>query len=411
MKLQFLQVLSTVALWGSAIAASIRADGTREVALLSSQQLTTNIAYDDAALGGLQARFLQESTFQANYMARFQVLTDPFCQPDSPTIRVECSGTDIRVLNVSHPTITCNAMAETDFYGKSFISCQNTCVEDACKGVYLAVDVDSKNGIFGAVEFQCAGGAISDVQASLSFEGNAEQRCGGSVQGYNRIFHVAQLGVACPSGSGNTDYVYEDFYFECDGLDSFFTYQNRKELDGVDLYTCFTGENCDASACSIDIGWLTVQSKLATFQGVCVTPPQAVTTQPPLTDEDSELKMFTARFEAAWGNLYDDVAALWCTNDSPSVQISCRNGPIRFLNATATVECTTLNQSAMECHDSSSANVNDKFTGVSFVSEFGMLRHGWITSHAISRMECWTCNRNARGRRYRNQSWNIHNPL
>jgi hypothetical protein len=182
---------------------------------------------------------LQESAatvFQANYMARFQVLRDQFCQADSPTIRVECDGTDIRVLNVSHPTIACSTVAETDTEGKSYISCQNKCVEDACEDVYLAVGRESEDGIFAAVEFQCAGSIISDVQGSLSIEGNADQYCAGSVQEYNRIFHFAQLGVECPgsSDSTSTNYVYDDFYFECGGLA--FARKHRNEVNGDDTH-------------------------------------------------------------------------------------------------------------------------------------------------------------------------------
>jgi hypothetical protein len=322
----------------------------------------------------LPQKRLQESAptlFQAKYVARFQVFTDAYCQPDSPTVRVECDGTDIKVLNVSHPSISCGTVAETDTEGKNYISCQNTCAGDACEGVYLAVGGDSEDGIFGSVEFQCAGSKISDAQGSLSVEGNADQGCAGSVQEYNRVFHFAQLGVACPGPSGSTNYVYDDFYFECGGLA--FARQHRKEVNGDDIYTCGIGDNCYGSACTIDVAWLTINSKIATFQGLCVDPPEGVTTQTPLIDEDSELKMFTARFQAAWGNLYDEVAAAWCTtNDSPSVQISCRNGPIRFLNASATVECTNSNQSTMECRDRITSNVHERFTGIAYVSGGGI---------------------------------------
>jgi hypothetical protein len=402
-------------LWYSVIAAqqSFRAIEAMKFLEVSTALLVCAKAFPLAQGNELSQKRLQASApatlFQAKYLARFQVLADPYCQPDSPTVRVECDGTDIKVLNVSHPSISCGTVAETDTEGKSYISCQNTCAGDACEDVYLTVGGDSEDGIFGAVEFECAGSTISDVQGSLSVEGNADQGCAGSVQEYNRLFHFAQLGIACPgpSGSTSTSYVFDDFYFECGGLA--FARQHRKEVNGDDIYTCGIGDNCYGSACTIDIAWLTVNSKVTTFPGLCVNPPQDVPTQPVLPEGDSELKLFTARFEAAWGNMYDDVAAAWCANDSLSVQVSCRNGPIRFLNATATVKCKNLNQSTIECRDSIPSNVHGKFTGVAYVSGGGIRLYRPKMSHKLSPTIRWTCTRNARGRRYRKRSLSIRN--
>jgi hypothetical protein len=316
-------------------------------------------------------RDLQDSyyTYRTNYTAQFQYLRDPLCKGPAPVIQVACFGPNsIQLLNTSDPSIVCSAPF-LDGDGWSTIECSNTCfLESVCEDIYLNIG-KSADGPFGEIRFQCEGNAWTNIIGAVTFLDSGNGTCAGNASAVDtRNFHVARMGVSCPTDAGVRAYDFDDFYFECAGP--------RLSIPGDghpgDVYTCRTGKNCGGIECEVDFIPLMINTNVMNFMYKCVetSVPVAPTPAPVLNTTQSQMYTFSAKFEAAWSLLFDPVSGSTCHGNTPSpVQIICRNSDIKFVNSTyETVNCKTVSSGVMECTDNSMNSV-DQFTGVVYVSE------------------------------------------
>jgi hypothetical protein len=314
----------------------------------------------------LNERDLQNSGFNyhANYTAQFQYLLDVDCFGPAPVIHVSCLGPNIQLIGVSDPSIVCSkAFVDGDEW--TTIECNNTCASElACQDVYLNLGgLEVVDGPLGEIRFLCQGDSLDSIYAAVSFVDSGNGTCASSSSPWDTgNLHVARMGVSCPTASGAREYVFDDFYFECSGGLAF-------PGDGYpgDVYTCFDGQNCDGIACVVDFTDMYINADVPKFQDKCVEPAVPLIPTPALVLNPTGFT-YSARFEAAWGLLFDPLYGSACSSDIPTVRITCRNGDIKFVNSTyGTVKCTTMSPGVMECTDNST-NFVDQFTGVVYVS-------------------------------------------
>lgn len=377
-----LLVLSRVVLPERMGSNTVEATTTRERSMQHADSFVET--GDDTTSGAVtrsdNTRNLQTSSFayHANYVANFQVLRDFNCYTTSPMVQIACQGPTIRVLNTSDPSILCGDSPRIDEAGWSYLRCNNTCSSDSsCENVYLAIGGSSPEGPFGQVEFQCAGDSLEDVEALLLLEGKTDGTCAPSDSTNSRIFHLAQLGVSCPSTSGNAfEHVYDDYFVECDSGITLPT-------SGVgERYTCASGSACtQETGCQIEVDPIYVNVSLPAIQNRCVTPtvplPAPAPISAPTQNSTQPPRLFTykARFTAAWSLLSNQTSETACASDAATVRIECRNSDAltKIDEPGQNLNCTMVGQMAMDCTKIGTIPVNDFSPEISFVSSMTYL--------------------------------------
>jgi hypothetical protein len=336
--------------------------------------------------------------YTASYRAEFQVLRDPLCVNDDPTVLVSCFGINNNIVlrNVSHPTlIHCGTTAEVDEFFRWTIACTTSCsaataadnattttnsTPATCEDAFLAIDGNSNQGPFASIDFDCTSGvgeSPSSTTGSVTVQGSPNGACAQSNLD-SRLFYLARLGVSCPNGTNSRqerDYVFDDYYFECLGG---FALQNKisdATHKVADQYTCADGSNCGGAACNIEIDDVIVVATVSNFQEQCLQPTVPVTPAPTPVPNDNSLGanafLFVARFATAWGLLFDAVNGNDCVGSTPTVRVSCPNSrdiAVIAVNTTDTINCTVVDDGVMECIDPSSANFVSQFTSLAYVS-------------------------------------------
>jgi hypothetical protein len=314
--------------------------------------------------GSTDPRQLQQQTlnYRANYTAEFQYWRSTTCDGDAPILQVSCLGQGMSVPNTSDTTIVCTKLQEPQIPNGTTYECQNTCNETTaeCSSIYLA-DIYSPN-IFGSIRFLCESDDVREVEASIAYLGGMNNgTCDASATTTSLNLHVARLGISCPVGSSR-GYVYDDAYFECDGL-SPFTLDYALPTD-PDIYVCFSGNTCDASqACNFAFDDLTVRAEVSRFNESCV--------------ETTQLA-YSVRFEASWAVRYDSEASIdACDSANPTILVVCENDSrIQFVTATdVSMNCTEISINQLQCMGDPSA-ITNQFTSVFFVS--GLYSVSWI---------------------------------
>jgi hypothetical protein len=345
---------------------------------------------DTRAVQSIPQRALQNSknfTYRANYTSQFQYLRDTSCDGPAPVIQVACHGPNIQLLNTSDPSIVCSTPF-VDENGWSTITCNNTCASDtACEGVYLNIggNIQDVDRPYGEIRFQCEGGDLDSIAAYLTFLDSGKGVCNTNTQSLvTRNFHVARMGVSCPTESGNREYVFDDLFFECRLPALYNARAIPSDGNPGDVYTCTNGVNCMGAPCEVDFYEMVFQADVMKFMDKCVegvmpvtptpvpvlnpTQTQFFTFSPVVNPSQNPLFSFSAKFEAAWGLWFDPLSVVACSSNTPTVRLTCRNGTITFVNSTyETVNCITVSPDVMECTDNST-NYVDQFTGVVYVS-------------------------------------------
>jgi hypothetical protein len=324
-----------------------------------------------------QDRSLQTSNtfvYRVNYTAHYQVIQDTFCDGPPPTIRVNCRGPNIQLLNTSHPSIVCDAAPrrDSDDNGWTFIQCNTTCASDAaCRNVYLT-DQSVETGRMASIDYSCAGNDLDEIDGAVEFVDTGDGLCGAASGLQTRNIHVLRMGVSCPNnatGNGQRDYVFDDYYMECSPPTASFPY-------GDNIYTCVSGNSCNGLACNVDFDQLTVEADVPSFADRCVESlvpivPTAPPATAPTTDEDTGLVTYATTFVASWGLLFDAVSGPVCTGYTPTVQITCLNGNAIALAdtpAAADMNCTTVDTNIMVCTDTNSLDFVNRFSSIDYVS-------------------------------------------
>jgi hypothetical protein len=312
-------------------------------------------------------------TYRANYTAQFHSLRDNFCiDPNPPVIQVLCHGPNIQLLNTSDQSIVCSRVDDA-FDGWSTIECNNTCASDtACQDVYLNIGgTGIADGPYGEIRFQCEGDDLVSIDSAVFFLGGDGAGCGASTtHNYTRNFHAVRMGVSCRTESGGRAYVFDDYYFDCYG-----GWPYPTDTHPGDEFTCYNGHNCGGAACDVVFDDLHVEADPLTFLDACVETSVIFTPTPApvLNTTQNQLFNFSAKFEAAWRWLSDPVDSTCYDNTAPTIQLTCLNSNITFVNSTyETVDCKTVSSGVLECTDNIT-NFVDNFTGVVYVSgDFGL---------------------------------------
>jgi hypothetical protein len=323
-------------------------------------------------------RSLQTNTFvyRVNYTAHYQVIQDTFCDGPPPTIRVNCRGPNIQLVNTSHPSIVCDAKRTGSDDGWTYIECNNTCASDAtCRNVYLT-DQSVDTGIMARIDYSCAGNDLEEIDGAVEFVDSGDGLCGAASGAQTRNIHILRMGVSCPNNATGTgqqrDYVFDDYYMECSPAIASFPF-------GDNIYTCLSGDSCNGVACNVDFDTLTVEADVPSFADRCVESlvpmvPSVPTAPPALapTTSDTGLVTFATTFVASWGLLFDAVSGPVCTGYTPTVQMTCLNGNAIALadNTTTTTDmnCTAVDTSIMVCTDTNSLDFVNRFSSIDYVS-------------------------------------------
>jgi hypothetical protein len=314
-------------------------------------------------------RQLQQQTlnYRANYTAEFQYWRSTTCDGDAPILQVSCYGQGMTTPNTSDTTIVCTQLDVPLYANGTTYECRNTCNEStstACTDVYLAAQPSAN--LFGSIRFLCESDDVREVEASLVYLGGINNgTCDASATTTSANLHVARLGISCPVGSGTSrGYVYDDAYFECDGLSSFpIDYALPTDPD---IYVCHSGGTCGASqSCNFVFDDLTVGAEVPRFNESCV--------------ETTQLD-YSARFEASWAALYDSEASIAdCDSANPTILVVCENDSrIQFVTATdVSMNCTEISINQLQCMGDASA-ITNQFTSVFYVSEVSTVSILWM---------------------------------
>jgi hypothetical protein len=321
-------------------------------------------------------RQLQTQTlnYRANYTADFQYLRGINCAGDAPILQVSCFGQGMTTPNTSDTTIVCTQLEEPQVPNGTTYECQNTCNETtttACSSTYLAVTFDADK--FGSIRFLCESDNVREVEASVTYlGGNNNGTCEASATATGVNVHVARLGISCPVGSGTSrGYVYDDAYFECEGLGPFSFDFARTDQD-PDIYVCFSGSTCGASqACNFAFDDLVVIIDLPSLVvDSCIETTETITSFPTLAPVPSPSFDYSVRFEASWAIRYDsDASIATCTSANPTLIVVCENDArIDFVTATdSSMNCTEISSSELQCMGDVST-ITNQFTSVFYVS-------------------------------------------
>jgi hypothetical protein len=337
-------------------------------------------------------RQLQQQTliYRANYTAEFQYWRSSTCDGDSPILQVSCFGQGMTVPNTSDTTIVCTKLDVPEVTSGTTYECQNTCNETTaeCSSIYLAEQPSAS--LFGSIRFLCESDDVREVEASLVYLGGINiGTCEASVSDTSFNLHVARLGISCPVGSSR-GYVYDDTYFECDGL-SPFTIDYALVPTDPDIYVCHSGGTCGAAqACNFAFDDLLVRTELPRFlDSFCIeTALSEITpfpTESPTVPTSASSLDYSARFEASWAVRYDSVASIAdCESANPTILVVCENDSrIQFVTATdVSMNCTEISSNQLQCMGDASA-ITNQFTSVFFVSRLYSVY--WI--HALDNIQ------------------------
>jgi hypothetical protein len=226
-------------------------------------------------------------------------------------------------------------------------------------------------GPFGSVQFMCEGNSweeVSDIVTSFSASGE----CSGNATKNTRNLKLVRLGVSCPINT-TRQYVYDDTYFECFGVDAD---TSDRAMDPFDLYTCVGKPACSGAGCVLSFEPIYVDSVVSRFvDNGCVDAIVPITEFPtsapiPISNDDETV---SAQFEASWGSLFSsDVASSDCTMGGKAfVILSCENGasidPMPVHDCT--VFCNPLSNDRIQCIVDE-GNIVNRFETVIFVSFF-----------------------------------------
>lgn len=249
---------------------------------------------------------LSNFSYRANYTAQFQYIKDSVCFGPAPVVQVFCHSPNMHLLGTSDASILCDSPAlESD--GWTTITCNTTCASDAaCQSVYLVQNANINQGYFGEIRFLCEGDTAYNVDAAMWYNDSGVGGCAGTSNGYSRSYHIARMGVSCPTGSGGRNYLFDNFYFHCLGYGNGTYNAYPGEGDPGNVYTCYTGKNCNGTECDVNFLRLSIEADLPNFLNSCVETSGAVTSFPtpaPFDFTKSQLHPISARFEAAWGVL------------------------------------------------------------------------------------------------------------
>jgi hypothetical protein len=318
-----------------------------------------------------EQRQLQQEAFlyRANYSAEFQALRDTFCIADPPILQLSCFGKNMTILGTSNETIVCTEMAVPAFENGTSYECVNTCSGSECERIYLANDNrPSSEGPFGSIQFMCRGNDVRQIAAFFNYLGGNNGTCAATSGTLTRNLHIARLGVSCPVGSTRA-YTYDDTYFECDSAAAL-------PFDAVDdpgdVYSCEAGRDCDGQACNVAFGDIYINAYVPQFIDTCVEatiPITAFPTPAPALPVSGGVRV-SARFQAAWGNLFDSTESLAaCTTENPTVILACENGAsIEYvLSIDNAANCTRISESELRC-SGDATNILNEFISAIFVS-------------------------------------------
>jgi hypothetical protein len=319
----------------------------------------------------------QSLIYRANYIAQFQHWRSTNCDGDAPILRVSCFGQGMTTPNTSDTSIVCAKLQESRVPNGTTYECRNTCNETtttACTDIYLSA-MPSLN-LFGSIRFLCESDDVREVEASLVYLGdNTNGTCDASVSDTSFNLHVARLGISCPVGSGTSrGYVYDDAYFECEGL-SPFTIDYAPPMD-PDIYVCHSWGFCGASqSCNFAFDDLLVRAELPRIlDSSCIeTALSEITPFPtgsPTVPTSASSLDYSARFEASWAVRYDSEASIAvCTSANPTILVVCGNDSrIQFVAATdVSMNCTEISINQLQCMGALNV-ITNQFTSVFFVS-------------------------------------------
>jgi hypothetical protein len=317
--------------------------------------------------GSRNFRKLQDTTFfRANYSADFQYLRDALCLGDAPTIEITCFG-NLTILGTSDPSIQCTQLPTPDsFENGETHRCSSNCSGAECTSSYLSSDgLAVEDGPFASIYFSCEGVTLQDVDAFMNYVGGNTGTCAVASGAISRSYHIARLGVLCPAGS-SWKYVYDDTYFECYSFD---TAVFNTALGEADIYTCSSGSFCGGLECDIPFSDIYVNADVPALFDSCVESNVPITSFPTPSPVLSTF-IFSARFVASWGRLFDPIAsASHCSSGNPAVVVSCESGAsITFMNSTdEMMNCTNISAYELKCLGDET-KIDNLFTSVSYVS-------------------------------------------
>jgi hypothetical protein len=315
-------------------------------------------------------RQLQQQTlnYRANYSADFQYRRSSTCDGDAPILQVSCFGQGMTVPNTSDATILCTKLEQL-YANRTTYECRNTCNETtttACSDIYYTEEYDAD--IFGSIRFMCESDDVREVEASLVYLGGINNgTCEASATDTSFNLHVARLGISCPVGSSR-EYVYDDTYFECRGLDTF-TLDYAPPTD-PDIYVCISGGVCGAEACNFAFDDLGVIVDLPSYYDICVETMEEITLFPTVAPGPSPSFDYSVRFGASWAIRYNSDASIEdCNSDNPALIVLCENDArIDFFTATdSSMKCTEISSSELQCMGNLSM-ITNQFTSVFYVS-------------------------------------------
>jgi hypothetical protein len=330
----------------------------------------------------------QSLIYRANYTAEFQYWRSITCDGDAPILQVSCLGQGMTVPNTSDTTIVCEKLEEPRYANSTTYECRNTCNETnttACSDIYLAAQPSAI--LFGSIRFLCESDDVLEVEASLVYlGGNNNGTCDASASTVSFNTHVARLGISCPVGSGTSrGYVYDDAYFECDGLPLSFISLDYAPPTDPDIYICQSGGICGASqSCNFAFSDLFVRAELPRFlDSFCIeTALSEITTFPtvsPTVPTSASSLDYSVRFEASWAVRYDSEASIAdCDSANPTILVVCENDSrIQFVTATdGSMNCTEISIDQLQCMGDASA-ITNQFTSVFYVSEVSFVSILW----------------------------------
>lgn len=320
----------------------------------------------------------QTLNYRVNYTADFQHLVHPSCTGDVPVLAITCHGTNMTILSVSHTSIECTKRNVSTIQGTTYV-CTNDCTEDdTCSSVYATSDFPKNafDGPYGSIRFLCEGNNTQDVNAEFYYASNSKVgTCiADSTTTAQSNLHVARLGVSCPIATNGDEsngvarqYVFDDTYFECRS-------RNISTADTAappnDVYTCFSGQQCNGQGCSFEFDPIQVVTEVPNFAKDCV---QALVPidRFPTPAPQAETSLYQVRFEASWLTINNDANCVSNSNVNPKIRIACDNNgesTIVFANATdPTMQCVNVEQNALQCTGDPSQSSN-QFTSVAYVS-------------------------------------------
>jgi hypothetical protein len=168
-------------------------------------------------------------------------------------------------------------------------------------------------------------------------------------------------------------YVYDDTYSECSYSGLLAEAYDFAEDHEDDLYSCFSGDNCDGLSCAVTFGDMTLRTTLSSFFDTCVESNVGVTSFPSISPK-AGTESTKSTFEASWARLFGSEAAKdACLSDSPVVTITCGNGAsIFYINSTdPAMVCTNSNATHLTCIGNADVSTNN-FINVVYVSSLSM---------------------------------------